>query len=85
MMKNDLNHTTAEDHTTPIVGASYLWQGMPCAVLETRPSELSTYTWDVKVEYFSKAGKCFLSLWTPWLPGCFLLTFKPGGQLTRVA
>ena len=85
MMKNDMNHTTAEDHITPIVGAAYLWQGQAVCILETRPSELSTYTWDVEVEYFCRDRKEFLTLWTPWLPGCFLLTFKPGGQLTQVA
>jgi hypothetical protein len=84
MMKNDMIQTTEEDLKTPIIGAAYLWQGQPVTVREIRASELNPYTWDAKVEYFSKAGKCYLSLWTPWLPGSFLLTFKPGGQLSRV-
>jgi hypothetical protein len=83
MMKNAMIQTTAEDLKTPIIGASYWWQGQLVTVRETRASELNPYTWDANVEYFSKAGKCFLSLWTPWLPGSFLLNFKPGGPLSR--
>lgn len=81
MIKNDT--IQLGDSEAPIVGASYLWQNQPVAILETRPSELATYKLDVKVEYFSKGGKCFLSLWTPWLPGSFKLTFVPGGNLAR--
>jgi hypothetical protein len=80
MIKND--SIQLGDSEAPIVGASYLWQNQPVAILETRPSDLSVYKWDVKVEYFSKAGKCFLNVWTPWLPGSFKLTFVPGGKLT---
>jgi hypothetical protein len=83
MMKNDMIQTTAEDLENPIVGATYLWNGLRVAVVAVMPSELSTHTWDVVVEYFSKAGKCYLQQRAQWIPGSFLLTFKPGGTLVR--
>ncbi len=83
MMKNDM--IQIGDSEAPIVGATYMWQeAQIVSVLEVLPSALPTYKWDVVVEYFSKGGKCFLTLRTPWLPGSFRLTFKPGGQLSRV-
>ena len=84
MMKNDM--IQIGDSEAPIVGATYMWQNAVVVyVVEVLPSVLPTYKWDVVVEYFSKAGKCFCKLRTPWLPGSFRLTFKPGDPLTGAA
>lgn len=79
MIKND--NIQLGDSETPIVGAGYSWQGLPVAVLDVMPSSLSCYKYDVVVEYFDKVLGKWTSLLTPWLPGSFTLTFKPGGNL----
>lgn len=80
MIKND--SIQLGDKEAPIVGATYLWQNQIVNVIEVLPS-VNIGKLDVVVEYFSKAGKCFCSLRTAWLPGNFKLTFVPEGKLSR--